>query len=113
MKNVFVIFVFTWILFAGLAQSAQLDPFELPSGKAEQGMQNNAPPPSKKLPVVDEAVYEKFKARVNDLGQEEKKKWSLSFKEKQKDAISREKWDEVKHYQRLLKLLEPDKKGVE
>jgi len=106
MKKTFVIFVIVWIFLPGWAQSGKLDPFVFPE------MQRQETPP-KKDPVVDESVYEKFKAKVEKLAKNGKEKLYLSFKEKQEEAVKGEEWAKVKHYQRLLELLKPSKKGVE
>jgi len=111
MRYFFVVFSCIGIILSGWAQGAELDPFVLPSEK--QGMQNqhNKKAPSQKESAVEESVYERFKTRIKQLDVQEKEKWLLSFQDKKEKAIKKEAWDEVKHYQRLLELLEKSKAG--
>ena len=111
MKKIFVIFVFSFIFLSGRAQSDQLDPFVLPesSHRQQNQMQQNQDSisPQEENPLIDESVYEAFEVEASKLNKKEKMALSSSFQEKQKKAMEKEDWSEVKHYQRLLNILKP------
>jgi hypothetical protein len=88
--------------FITLGISGELRPFELPSQNAP-----NAPAAPRERPQekVDESVYKNFEEKTKGLSPAEKKEFIAAYGKKRDQAIANEKWDEAKHYKRLLDIL--------
>ncbi|MFQ5596803.1 MAG: hypothetical protein ACE5GK_02010 [Nitrospiria bacterium] len=90
--------IFTCLYSPCLSQSAELRPFKVP----EQRQQADVP---KREQKVDESVYIRFEAQVRKLSPDKKTTWIKNFNQKRDRAMDQEKWNEVKHYNRLLDIL--------
>lgn len=91
---------------ACIGLAGELRPFELPSQKYGGTVQQNVERGNKNKPAVNESVYAEFETKIRDMKEADKKDLRKTFLEKREAAIQKERWEEVKYYEQLIKILE-------
>jgi hypothetical protein len=88
------------------ANGAELRPYELPSQKANPSYQRQNEAPAQASATTDGFDYAEYARRAATLPAEEKARLISGLKERLNNATQENNYQEVRHYGRLLEMLD-------